>query len=82
LLADAFSHGALRSYTYEKRYTFLQIGTPIATFKVGTATRPRVRYSEGKRLMDAFVLLFILFLFLTIVVRSGKDSRAKLNGKE
>jgi hypothetical protein len=35
-----------------------------------------------KKLMDAFVLLLILFLFLTIVVRSGKDARAKLNGKE
>jgi len=32
--------------------------------------------------MDAIVLLSILFLFLTIVVRSGKDARAKLNGEE
>jgi hypothetical protein len=32
--------------------------------------------------MDAIVLLFILFTFITIVVRSGKDARAKLNGKE
>jgi hypothetical protein len=35
-----------------------------------------------RRLMDAIVLLFILFLFITIVLRSGKDARAKLNGKE
>ena len=32
--------------------------------------------------MDAIVLLFILLLFFTIVARSGKDARAKLNGKE
>ena len=32
--------------------------------------------------MDAIVLMFISFLFITIVVRSGKDARAKLNGKE
>ena len=32
--------------------------------------------------MDAIVLLFILFLFITIVLRSGKDARTKLNGKE
>ena len=32
--------------------------------------------------MDAVVLLFILFTFITFVVRSGKDARAKLNGKE
>ena len=38
--------------------------------------------TAGERLMDAIVLLSILFLFLTIVVRSGKDARAKLNGEE
>jgi hypothetical protein len=32
--------------------------------------------------MDAVVLLFVLFTFIAIVVRSGKDARAKLNGKE
>jgi hypothetical protein len=32
--------------------------------------------------MVAAVLLFILFTFITIVVRSRKDARAKLNGKE
>ena len=32
--------------------------------------------------MDAIVLLFILFLFITIVLRSGKDPRTKFDGKE
>jgi hypothetical protein len=32
--------------------------------------------------MEAIVPLFIFFLFLTIGARSGKDARAKLNGKE
>jgi hypothetical protein len=66
---------ARRDQPFFKSAHRLQLVRPEQSLGQGLGTARR-------KFMDAVVLLFILFTFITIVVRSGKDARAKLNGKE